>query len=169
MTDKQRRFVEEYCVDFNATQAAIRAGYSEKTAYSQGARLLKNVEIQAAIEARLEELAMSAAEATKRLGDIARADVADCFVVRELTHEDDNRIPPGETRRVAELDLAALVERGPSRLVKSITYTKHGPRVEMYNALEAQKTILQMHGRMKQQLEMEGEIRVTVAYEDHPD
>lgn len=45
LTPKQERFVAEYLIDLNATQAAIRAGYSEKTAYSQGQRLLKNVEI----------------------------------------------------------------------------------------------------------------------------
>ena len=50
MTDKQRKFAEEYVVDTNATQAAIRAGYSEKTAYSQGQRLLKNVEVQTRIK-----------------------------------------------------------------------------------------------------------------------
>lgn len=49
LTDKQKRFVEEYLIDLNATQAAIRAGYSEDTAYSQGQRLLKNVEVKAAI------------------------------------------------------------------------------------------------------------------------
>lgn len=46
LTDKQKRFCEEYLIDLNATQAAIRAGYSKKTAYSQGQRLLKNVEGQ---------------------------------------------------------------------------------------------------------------------------
>ncbi|CAM3778168.1 terminase small subunit [Litorimonas haliclonae] len=46
LTPKQKLFVAEYLIDLNATQAAIRAGYSEKTAYSQGQRLLKNVEIQ---------------------------------------------------------------------------------------------------------------------------
>ena len=51
LTPKQARFVEEYLIDLNATQAAIRAGYSEKTAYSQGQRLLKKVEIAAAIQA----------------------------------------------------------------------------------------------------------------------
>ena len=54
LTGKRARFAEEYSVDLNATQAAIRAGYSEKTAASQGERLLRNVEIAAAIaEARL--------------------------------------------------------------------------------------------------------------------
>jgi phage terminase small subunit len=49
LTPKQTAFVAEYLVDLNATQAAIRAGYSEKTAGSQGERLLKKVEIQTAI------------------------------------------------------------------------------------------------------------------------
>jgi len=46
LSDKQKRFCEEYLIDFNATQAAIRAGYSKKTARQQGSRLLSNVDIQ---------------------------------------------------------------------------------------------------------------------------
>jgi phage terminase small subunit len=46
--------VDEYLVDLNATQAAIRAGYAPKTAYSQGQRLLKNVEVEAAVRAGVE-------------------------------------------------------------------------------------------------------------------
>jgi phage terminase small subunit len=51
MTPKQARFVAEYLVDLNATQAAIRAGYSRKTANVVGPRLLVNVGISAAIKA----------------------------------------------------------------------------------------------------------------------
>tara|TARA_R110000868_G_scaffold369943_1_gene633424 strand:- start:180 stop:731 length:552 start_codon:yes stop_codon:yes gene_type:complete len=51
LTAKQERFVAEYLIDLNATQAAKRAGYSEKTARSQGTRMLTNVAIQAAIAA----------------------------------------------------------------------------------------------------------------------
>jgi phage terminase small subunit len=47
---RQSAFVEEYLVDLNATQAAIRAGYSEATAKQQGSRLLTNVNVQAAIQ-----------------------------------------------------------------------------------------------------------------------
>ena len=50
LTDKRQRFVEEYPVDLNATQAAIRAGYSEKTARQIGANLLSKVYIQTAIQ-----------------------------------------------------------------------------------------------------------------------
>ena len=56
MTGKQKRFAEEYLVDCNATQAAIRAGYSEKTAYSQGERLLKNVEVKNWIDEQLTQM-----------------------------------------------------------------------------------------------------------------
>lgn len=56
MTDKQKRFCDEYLVDCNATQAAIRAGYSEKTACEQAARLLANVNIKAYIEKKMEQI-----------------------------------------------------------------------------------------------------------------
>ncbi len=50
LNDRQRRFVAEYLVDLNATQAAIRAGYSPKTAKQQGSRLLTQADVQAAVE-----------------------------------------------------------------------------------------------------------------------
>ncbi len=50
LTPKQQRFVEEYLVDLNATQAAIRAGYSEKTAYRTGADNLKKPQIAEEID-----------------------------------------------------------------------------------------------------------------------
>ena len=49
LSEKHKRFVDEYLVSFNATDAAKRAGYSEKTAYSQGQRLLKHVEVSKAL------------------------------------------------------------------------------------------------------------------------
>ena len=56
VTPRSIDFVDEYLVDLNATQAAIGwAGYSEKTAYSIGQRLLKNVEVQSMIANRMEE------------------------------------------------------------------------------------------------------------------
>lgn len=50
LTARQQRFADEYLIDLNATQAAIRAGYAERSAYSQGQRLLKKDEVAAAIE-----------------------------------------------------------------------------------------------------------------------
>ena len=56
MTPKQRRFVAEYLKDQNATQAAIRAGFSAKTAHSSGPRLLDDVGVKAAIEAGMKKV-----------------------------------------------------------------------------------------------------------------
>src|ERR1700761_8377596 len=50
LTPKQQRFVEEYLIDCNGTQAAIRCGYSRLTATEQASRLLANVKVRAAVE-----------------------------------------------------------------------------------------------------------------------
>lgn len=56
-TDKHKRFAEEYVVDCNGTQAAIRAGYSRKTSSVQASRLLRNAKVRAAIDSLLAESA----------------------------------------------------------------------------------------------------------------
>ena len=50
MTPRQQRFVDEYLMDLNATQAAIRAGYSARTANEQSARLLANASVATAVQ-----------------------------------------------------------------------------------------------------------------------
>lgn len=57
LNEKQKRFCDEYLIDLNATQAAIRAGYSPKTANEQGARLLANVSVQARLQEALKKRA----------------------------------------------------------------------------------------------------------------
>jgi phage terminase small subunit len=81
LTRKQRLFVAEYLVDLNATQAAARAGYRKRSAYSTGHRALRIPAVRAAIEElqaeRLERLAMSADEMLVQLSLMARANVLD--------------------------------------------------------------------------------------------
>lgn len=55
MTPKQKRFCDEYLIDLNATQAAIRAGYSKKTAYSIGEENLRKPELKKYIDSRMAE------------------------------------------------------------------------------------------------------------------
>lgn len=80
---QQLRFIAEYLIDLNATQAAIRAGYSAKTAKQQGNRLLTNVDVQRAIaEAqykRAQKTETDAAFVLKRLADEVSADIADLY------------------------------------------------------------------------------------------
>lgn len=83
LTPKQQRFVDEYLIDLNATQAAIRAGYSEKTAQAQGSRLLSNVMVAEAIAAaqvtRSERTRIDADWVLERLAAEATADVLDIY------------------------------------------------------------------------------------------
>lgn len=76
LTDKQRAFIEAYLTHWNATRAALDAGYSAKTARVIGPENLSKPAIQSAIQARLAELKMSADEVLTRLTDHARASVA---------------------------------------------------------------------------------------------
>ena len=78
---RQKRFVHEYLIDLNGCQAAIRAGYSQKTAQEQASRLLSNVKVQKEIERHQKER-QGRTEVTqdyvlKKLVDIAEMDVLD--------------------------------------------------------------------------------------------
>ena len=76
LTPKQERFYQEWRKDRNATQAAKRAGYSEKTAYSQGQRLLKKAEIRKRIAAdtakTAEKAGMSVQSVMEEIGDACK-------------------------------------------------------------------------------------------------
>ncbi len=103
LTPKQTRFVAEYVIDLNATQAAIRCGYSAKTAQPAASRLLSNVMVQDAVRAatarQLERLDLSAA---LTLAAIRRQVVGD---IRNLFDADGNLIPINQLRA----DDAALI------------------------------------------------------------
>lgn len=83
MNDKQKRFCEEYLIDLNATQAAIRAGYSENAARQMGSDLLSHPAVQEEITRlkleRSETTGVNAAWLLTRLAHEAEADVADLY------------------------------------------------------------------------------------------
>ena len=78
LTEKQKRFCEEYLIDLNATQAAIRAGYKAKTARSQGQRMLTKVDIQRRIadlmKERSDRTALTSDSVLQELSRIAMAE-----------------------------------------------------------------------------------------------
>lgn len=87
MTPKQKRFCDEYLIDCNATQAAIRAGYSEKTAYSIGEENLRKPDIRKYIDEKLEEMQSktiaSAEEVMQYLTSVLRGEETEEVVVVE--------------------------------------------------------------------------------------
>lgn len=79
LTIKNKLFLDEYLgrCNYNATKAAINAGYSEKTAYSIGAELLKKPVIQEEITRRLKEKQLSADQILTRLSEMALGNISD--------------------------------------------------------------------------------------------
>ena len=86
LTPKQMRFVDEWLIDFNGKQAAIRAGYSAKTAEATAARLLRNGKVQAESSRRQKDLQrrteVTQDRVVKELMRVAFADMADYAQVR---------------------------------------------------------------------------------------
>lgn len=87
LTEKMKRFCDEYLIDLNATQAAIRAGYSKRTAYSIGVINLKKPEIQTYINDRMTEkesqLIATQDEVLKYLTSVMRGESQSEIVVIE--------------------------------------------------------------------------------------
>lgn len=161
MTPKQERFVEEYLVDLNATQAAIRAGYAASGARTEGTRLLADANIADAIAAlkveRSEKTGIDAAWLLKRLADEALADVGDLY-------EADGRIKsvhdwPLIWRQglVAGLEVETIGE-GAGRLTK-VKLSDRIKRIELIGKhIDVQA--------FKDKIEHSGGVAITVSSED---
>lgn len=111
LNERQALFVDAYAKTFNRTKAAIAAGYSVKTAYSTGARLLKDVEVAKAVSEKLSETAMTPDEVLMRIARIARGDMGDM-----LKTSGENVV----------IDLAAALDEEDKKtgLIKRITQKK---------------------------------------------
>lgn len=107
LSPKRQRFVEEYLKDCNGTQAAIRAGYSPKTANEQAARLLANDSVKAAVEEamqkRSEEAGVTARSVLEELARIAFLDPAELFDANGNL-KDIHAIPEHARRAIASIE-----------------------------------------------------------------
>lgn len=127
MTPKQERFVQEYLIDLNATQAAIRAGYSAKTAKSLGQRLLTYADVKKAVEEALAERGKRTEITQDRiLRELARIAFADPRNVFEwgpdsVTLKDSASLSDDDAAAVSEVS-QTITESGGS--VKGKMYDK---------------------------------------------
>lgn len=130
LTPKQARFVHEYLVDLNATQAAIRAGYKPKNAYQIGSENLRKPQIQAALqEARESQEARTQITADRVLRELARVAFAD---VTDVTYIEGGHVRLIDSKELTEDQRAA------------IAYAKEGafgPEVKLYDKIKALELI----------------------------
>lgn len=140
---KQRLFIAAYLETWNATEAARRAGYSDKTARSIGAENLTKPDIQAAIESGIAEI-MPKGEVLTRIAARARASIAD---VLSLPSTEPRPEPdPGDfSAKLAAIqapsrwaiDLIKAQQTGGIHQIKKLKSGKYGDEIETYDPLPA--------------------------------
>ncbi|HGK4675237.1 TPA: terminase small subunit [Kluyvera georgiana] len=134
LTDKQELFAREFIVDLNATQAAIRAGYSAKTAQEQSSRLLSNVMVQARIGElktdRNEQVGVDAAYVLRRLTEIDQMDVLDILLSNgELKPIKD--WPKVWRTTLSGMDVVEMASADSSALLKKIKWPDKVKNLEL--------------------------------------
>jgi phage terminase small subunit len=171
LTNRQKVFINEYLKSFNATESAIKAGYSKKTAYSIGARLLKDVEIAEELRLRLSENAMSSEEVLRRLAEIARGDITDLMDVTtsgftiDLTDKDHNINPNSKLIKKIKQKVITYLGKKDSDEDREVIETE----IELYSAQDALNTLAKYHGLLVDRTDITsagGPININVKYDD---
>lgn len=155
MTKKQKRFIEEYLIDLNATQAAIRAGYSPDTAKSIGSENLTKPDIQARIAKAMAERSrrtgVNADRVVMELAKIAFVNASDVIDAETATLKPD--AAPEDTAAVQSVKVKTFGEDGLEREIKMADKLKalellgkhlgiFKDKVELSGSLETEKTKL---------------------------
>lgn len=154
LTDKQQTFVAEYLISLNATDAARKAGYSEKTAYSQGERLLRNVEVAAAISAarvrRERRTGISQDRVLEELSHIAFGDLRDAveWGAEGVTLKESAGLTPEQAAAIAEVGETVTKEGGSTR-------------IKRHDKVKALELIMRHLGMLNDKLNLSGEINIS--------
>ena len=141
LTPKQMRFVDEWLIDFNGKQAAIRAGYSAKTAEVTAAKLLRNVKVQAEISRRQKDLQK-------------RTEVSQDRVVKELA-----RIAFVDASVVCVTDFDKLTD-DQRAAIQGIKPTNFGWEIKLCDKIKALELLGRHIGMFTDKLEVKGAIDI---------
>lgn len=154
LTPKQERFVSEYLIDLNATQAAIRAGYSVKTAGQVGFENLKKPEIAEAIE-KAQNKTAARLEVTKdriveELAKIAFADIrrAVRWGKSPIDTTSENASPNGLGIYPVELVPSEMIDDDIAAAVSEVSLTQTGVKIKMHDKKSALVDLAKMLGFM---------------------
>lgn len=155
LNDKQKRFCQEYIIDLNATQAAKRAGYSDNTAYSQGQRLLKHVEIQnecqKALQKRSERTEITQDRVLKELSKLGFSDMSNYATWGKdgVDLRASDELTPEQTAAISEVSETISKDGG------SIKFKLHDKK----GALE----LIGKHlGMFNDKLQVDGDLKIQV-------
>ena len=170
LTEKQKLFVEEYLVDLNAKQAAIRAGYSPKTAEQIGFQLLQKTsvseEIEKAMARRAKRLSVRQEDVINELKAIAYTERSSYAKVVEkqayMTTEDGTRIPLTDEDgnpvmyRTVQVELTDNLSEDEKKAIAGIKMGKNGIEVETADKVRALELLGRHLGMFKEKIEVSG-------------
>ena len=169
LNPRQRLFPYEYVIDFNATKAAARCGYSKKTARQQGTRLLSNASIKKAIEKLLnkkqDQAIMSREEVLRELSLIGRSDLKDYFEISEggeIAAKPFDLMPPGSSRALKSIKETRTLRESSDGKETNISTDKI--EFELHSKVQALEKLGQHHGLFPTKIEgkLEVEARLTM-------
>ena len=168
LTAKQERFVDEYMIDLNATQAAIRAGYSEKTARNIASENLSKPNIQAAIAERQAEIAqklgITKESIAKELARIAYDDIKNYLSYRTektLLDYDENGKPIIGYKQVVEMADSDMID---TRNIQEVSINAKGVfTFKLYSKTDALNAL----GKHLGMFTDKSEVKMTVSVEDY--
>lgn len=155
ITPKQKKFCDEYIIDLNSTQAAVRAGYSEKTAMEQGYQLLQKTSVKEYIAQcmvdRAERVQIKQDDVLRELITIAMTNITD-FVTIKANDEGQKIVDILETAKMDPSKVAAISE---------IRQTKEGfISIKMCDKLKALELLGRHLGMFTEKIEHSGSITV---------
>ena len=158
LTAKQIRFVDEYMVDFNATQAAIRAGYSEKTANTIGAQNLAKLSIQAEISRRQKDLQrrteVTQERVVKELARIAFANMADYLHVETQTRTKDDGTET--TYQIVVLSETEDLSTDQRAALANVKQSVNGVEIKLHDKIKALELLGRHIGMFNDKLSLSG-------------
>lgn len=162
---KQERFVHEYLVDLNATQAAIRTGYSQKTARQIGARLLSHVDVQALIQSeqakRLSKMELTGERVLAELARLAFVDIRKAFN-EDGTLKKPHDIDDDTAAALAGIDTTATVVQGSSEDDPPLSLVTK--KVKTFDKKGALELALRHLGLLNDKLDLNAKVSGQVVY-----
>lgn len=176
LTEKQKRFCDEYLIDLNATQSAIRAGYSKRTANEQGARLLTKVSVQEYIEKRKKDrekrIEVTQDRVIEELSYIAFAKASDYARVIEkdaMVEVEGKMIPVVDDEgnlvkyRTVEPILTEELTEEQKRAIAVIKKGRDGFEIKPYDKTRALELLGKHLGMFEEKIEVNGQVNNPMA------
>ena len=145
LSSKRQRFVDEYLIDNNATQAAIRAGYSENSANEQGARLLAYDSVRKALE---EKRAVVAEENQLKISDVIEE-------LKKIAFSDVTQVMSFSAKK-AKIKPSRSLSEDAKKSISSVSQTQNGLTVKLHDKVKALELLGRYLNIFTDRVEVEG-------------